>query len=198
MGRHAKETGGSNFQQADAGTYIARCFKIVDIGTHHGEYQKKPNVRNQVIVFWELPTESIDVDGELKPLIVSKFYTNSLNEMATLRHDLESWRGREFTGEELVGFDLMNLLGKPCMVTVVKNEKDKSKISSVSGMPKGLECPPQVNTDESFFIDEWNETVFNGLSDGLKKLIQESDEYKARSGQSVVSESNKDEYIIAF
>lgn len=180
MGRNVSDSGGGgDFQQVKPGTYLARSFRIVDIGTHHGEYQGKPNVRNQFILFWELPTETIELNGEQKPTIVSKFYTASLHEKAKLRHDLQSWRGKEFTSDELRGFDLTQVLGKPCFLTIISTPNGKSKISAVTGLPKGTECPPAVNPTSTFWVNEWNEEAFNALSDGLKKLIQDSDEYKA-------------------
>lgn len=179
MGRHARDTGGGDFAQAPAGTHVARCIKLIDIGTHHGEYQGKPTVRNQVIAQWELPNETIEVDGQAKPFIVSKFYTNSLSEKANLRKDLEAWRGKPFTPEELMGFDLMNILGKPCLVTIVHNEDGKAKVTGVSGLVKGTTCPPAVNATGAFWIDEWDNEKFDALPEGFRKLIMESDEYKA-------------------
>ncbi len=180
MGRHASDTGGGDFKQAPAGSHIARCIKLIDIGTHHGEYQGAPTVRNQFICQWELPNETIEIEGQQKPLIVSKFYTNSLSEKANLRKDLESWRARPFTTEELIGFDLMKILGAPAMLSIVHNEKQKAKIVGVSSLPKGSLCPPQVNPSSSFWLDEkWDETAFRALSEGIQKLISESDEYKA-------------------
>ena len=179
MGRSVSDSGGGgDFQQVKPGTYVARSFRIVDIGTQHSEYQGKPIVRNQLILFWELPTELIEVNGEQKPTIVSKFYTASLNEKATLRRDLQSWRGKEFTTDELRGFDLTQILGKPCFLTIVATASGKSKISAVTGLPKGTNCPPAVNAVSCFWVNEWSEEAFNGLSDGLKKLVQASDEYK--------------------
>ena len=182
MGRYAKDTGGSNFTPAPAGTHIARCFRLTDIGTHHSENQGKPNVRNQVIVEWELPNELMDVGEEKKPATVSKFYTNSLSEKANLRKDLEAWRGRQFTEDELQKFDLMAILGKPCMVTVIHETKDgktRAKVTGVTAMPKGLACPPQVNPSSSFWLDDaWDDNKFASLPEGFQKLITQSDEYK--------------------
>lgn len=186
MGRYASDTGsGGDFQQVKPGTYVARSFRIVDIGTQHSEYQGKPIVRNQFILFWELPTELIDVNGEQKPTIVSKFYTASLHEKANLRHDLQSWRGKEFSSEELRGFDLTQVLGKPCLLTIVATANGKSKISAVTGLPKGTTCSAAVNPISCFWVNEWSEEGFNNLSDGLKKLVQSSDEYKAMKNGNV-------------
>jgi hypothetical protein len=179
MGRWASDTGGSSFKPAPEGNHIARCIGIVDIGTHHGEYQGKPNVRNQVIVRWELPNEQEEFDGVKKPMIVSKFYTNSLSEKANLRKDLESWRAKAFTTPELLKFDLMAILGKACTVSVVHTESDRAKVVSVAALPKGTSCPKAFNPLVSFWIDEWNEDVFRSLPTGFQHMIEESDEYKA-------------------
>ncbi len=179
MSRYAADTGGGDFKQAPAGSHIARCIKLIDIGTHHGEYQGAPTVRLQFVCQWELPNETIEIDGQTKPLIISKFYTNSLSEKANLRKDLESWRARPFTTEELIGFDLMKILGVPAMLSIVHSDKGKAKVVSVSSLPKGSVCPPQVNPSSAFWIDEWDETAYRELSDGFRKMIEESDEYKA-------------------
>jgi len=177
MGLMAKETGG-DFKAVDAGTYVARCFGIVDLGTKDNEWQGQVKKRHQILIQWELPTELIE-DGELagKPYSVSEFYTLSLGEKANLRHALESWRGREFTAEELKGFDLNNLLGKPCMISVIHNDKGKAKVSTVSKLMKGLEVPPQINPSRFFSLEVWDQKGFDGLTDGLKKMVMESDEY---------------------
>ncbi len=185
MGRYASEGSGStDFEPAPAGTHIARCFRIIDIGTHHGEYDGKPNVRNQVIVGFELPNEMEEFNGERQPFIVFKFYTNSLGEKANLRKDLEAWRGRPFSTEELIRFDLATILGKPCMVTVVHKDK-KARIAGVSGLPKGIECPPAFNKSSAFWIDEWNQAAFDALPEGFKKFVRASDEYKKDHGDAV-------------
>ena len=178
MGRYAQDAGGGDFKQAPTGTHIARCIRLTDLGTQHGEYQGQPNVRNQVLVTWELCNEMME---EGKPFIVSHFYTNSLNEKATLRAHLEAWRGRQFTEAEAKKFDLMNILGKPCMVTVVENDKGKSKVASVSAMPKGMTAPEPVNKPSAFWIEEWDQAMFDAMPKGIREIIEKSDEYKARS-----------------
>lgn len=176
MGRTAKDNGDS-FPQAPTGTHMARCFRLIDLGTQHGEYQGEPTVRNQVLVSWELPNELME-DG--RPFSVSQFYTNSLGEKAKLRGHLEAWRGKQFTKDELEGFDLMNLLGKGCMVTVTLSEKNKAVVSGVAGLPKGIQVPPQMNTSNSFWIDEWDDAAFAEIPKGIQEIIKKSDEYNER------------------
>jgi hypothetical protein len=181
MGRHASEGGNGSFEQPPVGTYAARCVRLIDLGTQHGEYEGKATVRNQVLVSWELPTELMQ-NGEFsgKPFMVSRFYTNSLGEKANLRKDLEAWRGRAFNGEELDGFDLMNILGKACMLSLI-HDRDRTKVSGVMALPKGMSVPEAINPLLSFWIEEWDDGVFNGLSNGVKEIIMKSDEYKARA-----------------
>lgn len=173
------ETG--DFQRPEPGTYLARCVRIIDLGTQTGEYQGKPTVRRQVVIGWELPTELIP-EGEYQgqPFLVTKFYTASLNEKATLRHDLVNWRTREFTDKELDGFDLANILGKPCMVTLSPTETGKIKVTGVTACPRGTTVPPQVNDSLNFSLErgEFNPTVFESLSDWFKDTIRQSPEYR--------------------
>ncbi len=179
MGRYSQESGGGDFRQAPEGNHVARCIGIIDLGTQHGEYLGEPTVRSQIIVRWELPFETEVFDGAEKPLLVSKFYTNSLSEKANLRRDLESWRARAFTADELKKFDLMGILGKPCTVSVVHNDKGKAKVVSVAAVPKGTTCPPAFNPITAFWIDEWDDNAFSALPEGFQRIIAQSDEYKA-------------------
>jgi hypothetical protein len=177
MGRYASDKGG-DFTPAPAGTHRAVCVALIDLGTQHGEYQGQPNARNQVIIRWELSDELMS-DGQ--PFVVSGFYTNSLSEKSKLRPLLESWRGRPFTAEELEGFDLQAILGKPCLLSVIHKE-GKARVSSAAALTKGMDKPVAKNDLQSFWIEEWDQGAFDGLPEGFKKINMQSDEYKARSG----------------
>lgn len=172
MGRYARAS--ATFEDAPVGNHIAICYRVVDLGTQVGEYQGKENIRNQILISWELP-DNLMSDG--KPFSISKFYTNSLNEKASLRNDLVSWRTRDFTPEELNNFDLQNIIGKPCMISII--EKDgKSKVGSIAALPKSITPPQLKNKPYCFWIEEWNDSIFNELSDGIKSIILKSNEYK--------------------
>lgn len=174
-----KDSGGGDFEQPPVGTHTARCIKVIDIGTQRGEYQGKATSKRQCIIGWELPLELM-TEGEYagKPFMVSKFYTSSLGEKANLRKDLANWRGRDFTEQELQGFDAKNILGKPCMIALTPNDKNKVRVTGVLAMPRGSQVPDQVNKTLYFSLDEFDQSVFDSLSDGIKKLIEVSPEYK--------------------
>ena len=170
-----------NFQRPDPGTYLARCVRIIDLGTQTGEYQGTPTVRRQVVLAWELPTELIP-EGEYagQPFLVTKFYTASLNEKANLRHDLVNWRTRDFTAQELEGFELKNVLGKPCMITLSPTESGKIKVTGVAALPKGTTVPDQFNPSIDFSLEpgEFDPAIYEGLSDWFKETIAQSPEFE--------------------
>lgn len=170
-GLMAKDSGG-DFEIPEAGTHLARCYRIVDCGTQWSELYE--NSQRKIILQWELPTELME-DG--KPFAVSKWYTLSLNEKANLTKDLESWRGKQFTEKEREGFDITKLIGQTCFLNVVHTDKGKAKVSSVVKLPKGTKVPAQMNDTYIFLMDDWNQELFDEMSDGMKDIIMKSEEY---------------------
>ncbi|MDD5328284.1 MAG: hypothetical protein PHY02_10820 [Phycisphaerae bacterium] len=168
-------------------TYQAICYLLIDIGTQHSELYDKDIP--QVIIGWEIPELRIDVEREGQqvnlPRVISKTYTNSLHEKSTLTTHLVSWRGREFTKEEYDAFDLRNILGKNCLLTVTNALSSKgktvAKIASVSKLVKGMTliAKPE-NPVISFDMNEDGVTnIPEGLPDWIKEQIKKSIEYQA-------------------
>ena len=176
-------SGGGQYEQPPVGTSVARCYRIIDLGTQAGEWQGKPIYRRQVVLTWELPTELMSEGDHVgQPFSTSKFYTASLHEKASLRKDLQNWRGREFTVEELSGFESTNLLGKACMLSLTANDQGKSRVTGVSGIPKGMQVPPQFNETVHFSLDDFDRNVFESLPKFYKEMITKSPEYQHLQG----------------
>ena len=127
-----------NFEKAPTGTVQAVCTFIHDIGHQPGEYQGRPNVRHQIIVSWELSEKMTQGEYAGKPFMVSKYYTLSLSEKSNLRKDLENWRGKAFTAEELAGFDVEAIKNANCLLSITETENGKRKVSGVAALPKGM------------------------------------------------------------
>lgn len=179
----ASAKSGAPRQLPPAGTHIARCYQIIDLGTHDKEWQGKKRKSHEIRISWELPLETavFQQDKGEQPFAVHKNYTLSLSEKSNLRHDLENWRGRPFTEPELEAFDVCKVLGVPCMVTVVHVEKNGTKyanVTAVTSMPKGMPVPLPVNATVEFSLANHDENVFRSLPDFLKEIIQSSDEWK--------------------
>ena len=185
MGLTMKDTGGGNFTPAPAGNHVALCYGVLDLGTQHSDaftWEGKSipaSDRPQVLLMWEIPAEIVEIDGEDKPAVISKFYNAFFNDKAILRQHLESWRGRQFSEEELCGFNINNVLGKGCMINVVHDTKGKAKITSVSALPKGMEAPKPTNPLVTIDMDDFNQVSFDSLSEGLQNIIKKSPEWKA-------------------
>jgi hypothetical protein len=155
MGLIAKEVGGSSdYTPVPEGTFQAVCNMVVDLGLQNTNFQGKDAVKHQCWIRWELPTERLELTNQSGavisvPMSIGKLYTLSLHEKATLRKDLEGWRGRAFTAQELQGFDLFKLGGIPCQVSVVhvkRNDRTYANVVGVAGWPKGLDKPKATET----------------------------------------------------
>jgi len=124
------------------GVHHAVCYSIIDLGHQSYEYMGESKVARKVMLTFEVPAIRIEYekDGVKKegPKVIGKEYTASLGEKANLRKDLESWRSKAFTSEELDGFELSDLLGVNCLLNVVLNEKKTySKIAAITPLVTG-------------------------------------------------------------
>ena len=174
MALMAADTGGGDFVPIDQGTHIAVCNMVVGLGDQETTYMGETKVKPQVYIRWETPNERIEHEGVDAPRVIGKTYTLSLSEKATLRKDLESWRGKAFTEQELQGFDLFNVLGVACQITVTHKEpngKVYANVTSVTGLPKGMDAPHAGNplvkyspedTDQWEHLPEWLQTKIKG------------------------------------
>jgi hypothetical protein len=132
--------GGGDYVPAPAGVHAAVCCDVVDLGLLEVAYGGKKKTQHKIRIVWQID----EVKADNKPYTVSKRYTNSLHEKATLRKDLESWRGVPFTTVELEGFDLEVLLSVPAMLNVIHNKKDGetyANVSTIMRLPKTMEAP---------------------------------------------------------
>jgi hypothetical protein len=188
----------STFKIPPSGSFLGRLYRILDLGTQKVEWQGAIKMQRKLMFSFELHGE--DNDGQAlttndgKPLMISKRYTMSLGEQSTLRKDLESWRGKKFTAEELLGFDLNVLLGKFAMCNVTHNDREGKTYANLSGLsqvPAALKKMPEpigVNELMIFSLDAFDQAKFDSLSDGLKDIIKKSAEWRGTNGE---EEANK-------
>ena len=197
-----KDNGGGSITPLEAGSYRAVCYGIVVTGTQF--VPAFSSWSTKIVFLWELPDERITIDGEDKPRGISKSYTLSLNEKSNMRKMLASWRGRDFSPEELQGFSLKKILGAPCLLSTTvmtsKNGKDFTDVSSVTRLPKGMEVPKEAENPLVMFDirnDQCPLTAMSALPEWIQKRIMESDEYKERTaGAGYAEESSDDDFIV--
>ena len=190
---------GGDFEKAPEGMHVARCFKVVDCGTHFDEKWHK--AKRLGWLYFELPNAlmSENDNGERRPFIIGKRYTLSHNEKAILRLDLESWYGKKFNTGDLNkagGFDLEKLVGRPAMINVVHSDDGNyANIMSINPLPQGTECPPQVNASFTFAIDEVNTPKFQTFSEKMQAFIKESRECAGKPAVTTQSDDFYDDSI---
>jgi hypothetical protein len=175
------------------------------------------DAKDTVILAFELPeAEPLkykEEDGTmtLKPRIMSKRFNLSFHEKSTLRIQLESWRGRAFTADEMKAFELQKLLGASGHLQVMHQSREGKTHASVSNLlpsPKGTKYKGTL-AQQLFSIhalDSASEVDELDLPDWIKELIKSSEDYTSlvrnggrRQQEEVVStqqesaESNEDD-----
>ena len=155
MGLTVSESGSKEFRRVPEGVHRAVCVWLYDLGTQHNAHYNKG--QKQVLIGWQFPDERVEYEGEDKPMMMSKTYTASLSEKAQLRKDLEAWRGRTFTPDELKKFDLKTIVGKCCQLQIVHVQRDGktyANISSIMALPKGMPAFAPEGAVVCFDLDE--------------------------------------------
>ena len=200
----AKSEGNTSIPKLENGVYTAISSMMIDIGAQKSVLDN--NIRRKFIMVWNVVGEFIEVNKEKLPRVMSKEYTLSLNEKSNLRKDLQAWRGQAFTEEELQGFDILNVMNKPCQLQIIneeKNGKTYNNISAIMAMPKGM----TVSTlDEiTIFIinnaETWQnwEKIPKWIQDKIKKsedyensdLKKYVDDYEKMTEKSNITETDE-------
>lgn len=174
----------TEFKPVPAGSHHASCIRIIDLGTQLTEFQNERKEQHKVLIQWEIHA---DGDEELlmsdgRPFIVSKRYTASLHSKSQLSADLRSWRGRDFTPEELQAFDLRNILGKTCLLSIAHEtstdgQRTYANIASISNKMKSFVPPKPENAVFAFDLGVPDWEIFQSLHEKIREQIKKSPEY---------------------
>lgn len=162
----------------EPGSYNAVCTAVVELGSQINQNYPDKGPQPKVAIRWEIPDERIEIDGKSVPRRMIKTYTLSLGKKASLRRDLEGWRGRAFTEEELRGFDLANVIAKGCMLTITLNEKGKTVVSGVSKVPKGMNAATPEAAPVYWCIADSNGVLPPDLPEFVLTEIKKSPEWE--------------------
>ena len=173
-------------ENPEPGSHIARCFAIIDLGTQQHSFGGEVWSSRDVRISFELPNERMtgkyNADVKGKPFASSVTLKQSLHPSSKMRKLLKSWRGRDFSKDELTTFEPKKLLGVPCRLTLVASPDGQYvNIDSIAPLGKGEKCPKQVNPSVYFSLDpeEFSFDVFNTLGEKTRDKIAGSPEFKA-------------------
>lgn len=142
------------FEPAPAGLHQAVCVDVVDMGILEVTYAGNTKKQHKIRVVWQLD-ETME-DG--KPFIVQKRYTLSLHEKATLRKELEGWRGKPFTRDEEMGFDVERLIGVNCFINVVHTAKEGKTYANVAGIVPLKKGMPAISSRDYVRVKDREQT----------------------------------------
>ena len=169
-----------------AGTHVARCYSMIHVGTQEFEWQGEVKNNNKIRITFELPNELRTFGEDDRPLVIDKEYNLSLHENSNMRKDLETWRGKAFSHDELQMFDVTKLIGVTCLLSVIHAEtkagKTYAKINAISKMTKGMEVPEQINETFQFNYEDSFDTNWleNECPSWLSEIIKSRPEYEKR------------------
>ena len=161
----------------EPGAYPAVCIGIIDLGEQYSE--KFKSYSNKVQIVWELPTETIEVDGKPEPRQLSKEFTISASKKGNLRGFLSSWNSKTYSDEEFMELDLFDQIGRACQVNVVLNETGEyANVESAIPLMKGYTVPQSSTPPIRWDMDNWNDEVFQNLPEWVQEKIKKSTQYQ--------------------
>ena len=169
----------TEFEILSSGTHRAVCSQIVGIGMQETEWQGVISEKQRIKLRFEVPDERVTwetSDGESKegPKIIWLTCTFSMHKNARLRKFIQSWLGIALGDKEAYDFDVDQMLGKACLISVVHNDwqgKTYANIDSISPLMRGMDVP--VIEGESFCFDPYHHTPeeFDRLPEWLQELV---------------------------
>lgn len=118
-----KESEGGDFEVAPQGLHQAVCIDVIDLGLMQTAWGPKHRVR----IRWAIDAQN----SRGYPFWISATYNLTLgtsSKPSGLRKALESWRGKQFTDEEVKCFDLDKVIGANCQLQVIHRPGDGGKV----------------------------------------------------------------------
>ena len=172
-----------DFKPTPSGLHPAVCYGIVDVGTHEEVWQGEPHDRHSMFILFELPTLTIEIEGETKPRGISQKYTKSMHPKAALRKMLENWRGKPFAEHEArQGFNIETIIGQNCQLNIIHNvvgDKTYANIGGVVPLGAGMNKYDVYNPTVCYDILEDAGNIPPHIPDWLKSKIMASFEFNS-------------------
>ena len=178
MSMVASDNGGVSIPKLEGGVYTAISSAIIDLGMQTSEKFQK--TQRKFMMIWIILNEEVEVNGEKLPRTMSKEYSFSLHEKSALRKDLQAWRGKVFTDEELQGFNLLNILNKPCQLQIIleeKNGKQYNNIAGIMSLPKGTTVEGLKDTFHFDIEDESTYMNWEKIPSWIQERIKKADNF---------------------
>jgi hypothetical protein len=144
-----KETASFDRELPPAGPASAVCWKVFDVGI---QPNSQGDPYHMLVIYFELDHRYKTGLFKDKRILIFQRYRASLGKKAYLRRDLESWRGKPFTEEELKGFNVKKVEGVFCLLNIVhqtKGDNTYANVSAIMRLPENY-TPLQLEVDPSY------------------------------------------------
>ncbi len=163
----------------ESSVYMAVCVLVADLGDQYSEKYKKAS--RKVVFSFDIPSETIEIDGELKPRQLSKRATFSASKKGALYKLLNAWLNSNMNESELGELDLFSLVGHGCQIRVTVSEDGLyNNIEDIMALPKGVSAPVSHTTPITYDIDVdgFSGKKWDMLPDWIKAAVEKSEQYR--------------------
>lgn len=161
----------------EPGVYMAVCVGVVDLGEQYSELYK--TYSNKVKFVWALPSETIEIEGNLEERQLSREFSVATKKNCKLRTFLGSWNSKNYSDEEYMELDLFEQVGKACQLNVVLNDTGEyANVDSIMPIPKGIPAPTSKTAFFTWDMDAWDDAAFEKLPAWTQEQIKKSSQYQ--------------------
>ena len=194
MATYARVGAKKEYPLISQGTHVGTIYKFMNLGTRYQECKGVLKDYPDTLISITFETdeeheftfkkEDSTEEKVTKPLVISKEFTLSMGAKSNLRPFVEGVIGVKLTDEEAAHFDLEDLLGRSCLVSIVhKESKDGRVFANIAGtspLMKNMQPPILVNNITLFDINTATLEEVEALPKFAKEKVIISDEYKRR------------------
>lgn len=160
-----------------AGQYLAVCVGVYDLGEQYSE--KFKNYSPKIMISFDIPTLTIEVEGKQEPRQLSREFTISGKNNSKLRAFISSWNGTQYSDEAFGEFDPLTQIGKPAMINVLLNETGEyANIDTIMPLFPGLPAPTSPTPLRVWDMDNWDDKAFEDLPAWVQEKIKKSSQYQ--------------------
>lgn len=163
----------------EGGVYMAVCVTVADLGDQYSE--KFKSTQRKVVFSFDIPAETVEVDGDIRPRQLSKRCTFSVSKRGTLNKMLNAWLNANMSEQDLAELDLFDFAGKACQIRVTVSEDGAhNNVEDVMALPKGMPAPMTDTPIITYDIDEdgFSGDKWEALPGWMRDTIEKSEQYQ--------------------
>lgn len=163
----------------EGGVYMAVCVTVADLGDQYSE--KFKNTHRKVVFSFDIPSETVEVDGETRLRQLSKRCAFSVSKRGTLNKMLNAWLNANMSEQDLAELDLFDFAGKACQIRVTVSEDGAhNNVEDVMALPKGMPAPMTDTPIITYDIDEdgFSGEKWEALPGWMRDTIEKSEQYQ--------------------